>query len=265
MKEGIDLSISIISTNERHHLVNLLPTINPSCTTHTLEVFVIDNASTDGTTKLVREKYPEFNIIRQDKKKGFSSNNNKALQQSSGDLFLVLNPDTRLPEHGLDSMIEFHKSHNEAGLSTALLINPDGSIQYTARRFPKPSAVLLRYLGIDNLWANNPISRRYLLMDWDRSDVRSIDWSLGAFLLGRRDFLLSLNGFDETFDPLYYEDIDLCFRVKKAGKQVLFNPDVRITHEYHRESAKGCFNKMTYYHLRNILRFFSKNGIPVWK
>ena len=265
MKEGIDLSISIISTNERHHLVNLLPTIKPSCIKHTFQVFIIDNASIDGTSFLVREKYPEFNIIRQDEKKGFSSNNNKALQRSSGELFLVLNPDTRLPQGGLDAMIAFHKAHIEAGLSTALLVNPDGSMQYTARRFPKPSAVLLRYLGIDRFWANNPISRRYLLLDWDRSDVRSIDWSLGAFLLGRRDFLKSLNGFDEGFDPLYYEDIDLCYRVKQAGKKVLFNPDVRIIHEYHRESARGCFNKMTYYHLKNIVRFFSKNGIPKWE
>lgn len=259
-----DLTISIISTNERHHLEKLLPGIDGASTGLNLEVFVIDNASIDGTSEYVKENFPSFRIIRQENKTGFSSNNNLVLKEGKGKYFLVLNPDTILPVNGLSKMISFHEKHDDAGISVAKLVNPDNSLQYTARRFPRPSAILLRYMGLDKLVPDNPVSRKYLISDWDRSTEREIDWALGAFLLANREFFLSIGGFDEKFDPLYYEDIDLCFRVRKAGKKIFFNPDVVVIHQYHRESAKGCFNKMTYYHMRNIIRFFLKNGIPKW-
>ena len=97
------------------------------------------------------------------------------------------------------------------------------------------------------------------MSDWDHETERDVDWLVGAFLLVRRDVMEKVGMLDTAFDPLYYEDIDWCYRIKKAGYRIRYVPHVKTVHLYDRESAQTLFNKWTVVHFRNILKFFWKH------
>jgi len=172
---------------------------------------------------------------------------------------LLLNPDTVVEENVLSTMVKYMDENQEIGASSCKLINPDGSIQYTARMFPTPIAVFLRWLGYNRLFPNSQILTRYMMSDWDHETERDVDWILGAFMMVRREVIDSVGYLDESFNPLYYEDIDWCHRIKKANWRIRYVPYVKVVHLYDRESAQSLFNRMTYVHLKNIVRYFWKH------
>lgn len=222
------------------------------------EMFIIDNASSDGTSLLVKTEYPQVNLVCNRQKKGFASNNNQAIRQASGRYILLLNPDTIVQDGCLAEMVRFMDEHKDAGAAGCKLLNPDNTLQYNCRRFPTPKAIFLR-------WATNfhdhqhPLLRDYLMMDWDHERAREVDWFLGAFLMVRREIIDRVGMLDQRFDPLYYEDVDWCYRIRLAGYKIYYNPQAVVIHRYHRESARNLFNIMTWYHIRNIIRFFLKH------
>ncbi len=258
MQNRSDLSIITISTNEGAELADCLKSIQNTAGDLRIEHFVIDNASNDNTAAVVAQ-YPDVIYIRNTEKKGFATNNNLALRRASGRYMLLLNPDTILEPDTLPTMIDYMDKHSEIGVAACKLVNPDGSIQYAARMFPTPLSVLMRWVGFDRVFPHSKTLTRYLLSDWDHETERDVDWVLGAFLLVRREVIDQVGILDESFDPLYYEDIDWCFRIKQAGWRIRYVPYVRIVHLYDRESAQSLFNKMMFHHLRNIIRFFWKH------
>jgi len=253
-----DLSIITISTNEAHHLRRCLASVDRGKGDLRIEHFVIDNACTDETAELVTRDHPQVKLIRNTRKLGFATNNNMAIQRSRGRNVLLLNPDTVLGENVLPEMIAYCDRHPEVGAATCRLVNPDGSVQYNVRQFPTLWAVLLRWASFDRVNPRSRTLRRYLLSDWDHRDERDVDWVLGAFLVVRREVIEQVGMLDTAYDPLYYEDIDWCWRIKRAGWRIRYVPHVEVVHQYHRESARGVFNRMTYYHFRNILRFLAR-------
>ncbi len=254
----IDLSIITISTNEGHELRDCLESVEKGVGNLDIEHFVIDNGSSDET-RIIASRYPWVTLIRHDVKKGFSTNNNLAIAISRGRYILLLNPDTIVDMESLPFMIKFMDDHPDIGASSCKLINPDGSIQYTARMFPTPLAVLMRWAGFERLFPKSKTLTSYLMSDWDHETERDVDWILGAFLLVRREIVDQVGPLDTAFDPLYYEDIEWCYRIKKAGWRIRYIPYVKVVHLYDRESARSFFNKMTYIHLKNMLRFFWKH------
>jgi GT2 family glycosyltransferase len=257
-ESAIDLSIITISTNEGHELIRSVESVIAGLGGLRAEYFIVDNASTDNTSKIASQ-YPEITLIRNLRRLGFATNNNLALEKSTGRYVLLLNPDTILDPGTLPAMVAFMDDQTDIGAASCKLVNPDGSIQYTARLFPTPSAVILRWLGYDRIFPNSRTLKKYLLSDWNHASVRDVDWNLGAFLMVRRETMEQIGMLDTAFDPLYYEDIDWCYRIKKAGWRVTYNPHVKIVHLYDRESARTLFNRMTLIHLRNIIRFFIKH------
>lgn len=254
----IDLSIVTISTNEGDQLADSAKSVRHGINGLKVEYFVIDNGSTDNTAAVASD-YPEITLIRNTERLGFSTNNNLALAQSTGRYVLLLNPDTILDPDTLPFMIRYMDRHTDIGASACKLVNPDGSIQYTARRFPTPGAVLARWAHLDRIFPRMGILRTYLMSDWDHETERDVDWLVGAFILIRREVLEAVGFLDTAFDPLYYEDIDLCYRIRKAGWRIRYVPHVRTVHLYDRESAQSLFNKWTMVHFRNIVRYFWKH------
>lgn len=257
-KQSIDLSIVTISTNEGDQLVDSVRSVRAGIEGLKIEYFVIDNASTDMTADVVG-KHAEIELISNSILKGFATNNNMALERSTGRYVLLLNPDTILEPDTLPYMVKYMDEHPEIGASSCKLVNPDGSIQHTARRFPTPGAILARWAHLDRIFPNLKILKNYLMSDWDHDAERDVDWLVGAFLLVRRDVMDQIGMLDTSFDPLYYEDIDWCYRIRKEGWRIRYVPHVKIVHLYDRESAQTLFNKWTIVHLRNILRFFWKH------
>lgn len=260
MTPGPDLSIITISTDEREHLERCLPSVRRALEGLRGEQFVVDNGSSDGVSEWVEREYPEVRLLRNERRLGFASNNNRALRGCAGRYVLLLNPDTELRPDTLRTMVDFLDQEPRVGAAACRLENFDGTLQLTCRRFPTLASVLLRWARGEAWWPRSGILRRYLMSDWDHETVRDVDWLLGAFLMVRREVIQQVGPLDPAYDPLYYEDIDWCWRIGSAGYRVTYVPQARAFHRYHRESARGIFNRMTYVHLRNILRFLIRRG-----
>lgn len=254
----IDLSIVTISTNEAHQLVDSIESVLAGRGDLKIEYFIVDNASADGTSELV-SRYPEITLIKNSKKRGFSTNNNLALMRSTGRYVLLLNPDTILDKDTLPGMIAYLDAQPGIGAASCKLLNPDGTVQYNARNFPTILTVLLRWIGFERLCPDSKVIGHYLIREWDRQNARDVDWIIGAFLMVRREVINSVGLLDVAFDPLYFEDIDWCYRIKKSGWRVCFIPDYKIVHLYDRESARSIVNRMTVIHFINMVRFFHKH------
>ncbi|MBN2054762.1 glycosyltransferase family 2 protein, partial [bacterium] len=254
-----DISIIIISTNECADLERCLQSIDLENESPRLEVFVVDNHSSDGTSAMVGDRFPAVRLIRNPRKYGFSTNNNLGILRCTGRYVLILNPDTILRDDTLSIMTSFMDEHPDVGAAGCRLVNPDGSQQYTARRFPTLLSVIFRWANLDRLFPRLNVLRHYLMMDCDQHQIRDVDWIIGAFLFVRHSVLEEVGPFDQRFDPLYIEDEDLCYRIKQNGYRVTYVPATEIVHAYNRESARGFFNRMTYIHFRNFLRFYIKH------
>jgi len=250
-----DLTIITISTNELFRLRDCLPSVPAAAGALRIEHVVIDNASIDGTSLFVASQFPSVTLLRNERKTGFATNNNLAINRTDSRYVLLLNPDTVLTPGSLEKIVRYCDDHSDVGAASCKLVNPDGSLQHNVRRFPTLLAVMLRWAQFERFHPNSKILRDYLLSDWDHNSERDIDWAIGAFLLVRRQVIAAVGPLDAAYDPLYYEDIDWCFRIKQNGWKIRFVPGVQIIHHYHRESARGIFNKMTYIHFRNIVRF----------
>lgn len=256
--EEKDLTIITISTNEGSQLIDSVRSVYAGMGDLKVEYFVIDNASTDSTSDVVAG-YPDIHLIKNPQKKGFATNNNLAMIQSTGKYVLLLNPDTILDPDTLPFMVSYLEKHPDVGAASCKLVNPDGSIQYTARRFPTPTAVIARWAHVDRLFPRIRSLQNYLMSDWDHETERDVDWLVGAFIMVRREVLDTVGLLDIAFDPLYYEDIDWCYRIWKAGWRIRYVPQAKIVHLYDRESAQTLFNKWTFIHFRNIVRYFWKH------
>lgn len=256
----IDLSIIIVNYNTKSLLKRCLQSIDNSKSKLNLEVLVVDNASYDGSCQLVKDEFPQVKLIENKTNLKFGRANNEGVRFSRGEYILVLNPDTVISENALDKMVVFMKNNTDAGILGPKLLNPDGTLQFSCRKFFTLRAIFVRRTFFGRIFPNSKSLREYLMSDWDHNDVREVDWLMGACLLVRRNVLDVAGLFDEKY-ILYFEDVDLCYRVKKAGYKVYYYPEAIISHSYQRESEK-IFSKKMAWHIQSAIRFFNKFG---WK
>jgi hypothetical protein len=151
------------------------------------------------------------------------------------------------------------EGHPEAGLLLPQLINPDGSLQFSCRKFYDFFTLLFRRTPLGAFFPNHRVIRNHLMMDWNHGEVREVDWGLGACMSLRREALGSPEIFDERFF-LYFEDVDLCFRMKKRGWKVIYYPEAVMVHTHVRSSADGFFNREKWEHFKSMIKFYRKYG-----
>jgi len=259
-----DLSIVILHYRTPALLFNCLTSLlsNPF-TAGTSEIWVVDNASGDGTPARVRREFPHVQVLVNEANLGFAAGNNRGVARSAGRYILLLNPDTEVHPGALDALVAFMERHPGAGAAGAQLIGLDGEVQSSCRRFPNFLGVILRGTPLHRLFPRHPSLRRYLMEDCDRMQTREVDWILGACMLIRRQAWQEVGPLDEGFF-MYYEDIDWCYRAHEAGWKIYYVPEARITHHHRRESAHGLFNRLTWVHIRSIMRLFRKHPLPLW-
>ena len=256
----MDLSVIIVSYNVVNFLRGCLTSIHHAAPQISFEVLVVDNASGDGSAQMVRAEFPQVTLLANESNYGFARANNQALRISKSGYHLLLNPDTLVSQGSLDKMVEFMDHHPDAGASGCQLVWPDGAVQPSCRTFPSLLAVFLRGTRLHKLY-NKPVAR-YLMADWNHSSVREVDWVFGACLLLRRKALEDVGLLDEGFF-LYYEDIDLCYRLKARGWKVYYNPQIQVVHYYQRASARGILNRATLEHVKSVFRLFKKHPLPL--
>ena len=201
------------------------------------EVFVVDNASTDGSAEMVRKEFPWVKLIQSPANVGFSAGNNLAVPQTRGRYVLFLNPDTIVPEETLPEMVRFMDARPEAGAATCYIELANGEMDLNCHRgFPTPWAAFCHFTKLENLFPKSRFFSRYHQGWKDISSTHEIDACEGSFIIVRRDAAEAVRvpscgqGFwDEDFF-FYGEDLDFCYRLKEGGWKIFYHPEVRIIH-----------------------------------
>jgi len=202
-----------------------------------MEIFVVDNASQDGSVKIVQQEFPQVKLIASDKNLGFAKANNLALQQAQGRHLLFLNPDTIVPEETLPKMIKFMDENPTVGVATCYIELTSGGMDPDCHRgFPTPWAAFCFFTKLEKLFPRSKIFGAYHQTWKNLAKTHEIDACCGAFMMVRRVAIEEVGIWDEDFF-FYGEDLDWCYRFKEKGWKVMFYPRVKIIH--HKGASSG--------------------------
>jgi GT2 family glycosyltransferase len=214
-----DLTISIISADNLALLLPCLRSVFSSSQCISLEVFVVDNASADDTGDVVQAEFPQVQVIRNAARLGFSSNNNLVLQQGRGRYLMLLNDDTLVLDGALDGLVAYMEANHQAGVVGSYLLNPDYTLQPSYAAFPNP---LFEAVVAATNWVESEAQRQ--------KDALEVDSVSGAAMVVRRAVIEQVGPLDTAFDPIYSEEVDWCYRIKKAGWQIYSLPTSKVVH-----------------------------------
>lgn len=219
-------------------------------------VTVVDNDSQDDTVHCVT-RFPGVQLVRNAVNRGFASAVNQAFELlPEADAVLILNPDVRLV-CGIREMLLALEKSSRTGVVSGLLLDHRGLPQrgFSIRRFPSPAALAFETLGINRLWPSNPVNRHYRALDLDLEREQDVQQPAGAMLLIRRLAWRQLNGFDEGFHPVWFEDVDFLRRASLAGWRVLHVPTARAQHSGGHSIQTVCWFQRQGFWYGNLLRY----------
>jgi N-acetylglucosaminyl-diphospho-decaprenol L-rhamnosyltransferase len=256
-----DLAVVVVDYNAGDYLVRCLDSLKSSAGDATLEIVLVDNASRDGSAGLALEAHPDVELIQNEDNRGFSAAVNQGIGRSRAPFVLLMNPDAEVSAGTLSALMKVAEDRPRVAVVGPVIRNPDGTIYRSGRVFPSiPDAV-----GHAFLWPflpNNRFSRAYTLADWDRTTERVVDWVSMACMLVRRAALDDVGVLDESFF-LYAEELDLCTRLQRKGWQVLYTPELEVTHEG--AVSTGVTRWALLEHSRSIYRYFVKHRAHGWR
>lgn len=250
----MDLSIIIVSWNTRDLLAACLASVYaypPQGFSY--EVWVVDNASDDGSAEMVRTRFSQVRLIESGANLGFAAGNNLAIRQSAGRYVLLLNPDTELLPHALTELLLFMEAHPEAGGAGSRLLNPDHTLQPSCHPLPSLRREFWRLLHLDLLYAYGV----YKMAGWNTAVPRRVDIVQGASFLLRRTVLDAVGLLDDSYF-MYSEEVDLCYRLSQAGWPLYWVPSSQVVH-YGGQSTRQVAARMFIELYRGKVYYFRKN------
>ena len=224
-------SIVVVSYNTLEMTEACIRSVLTEAQSNDFELIVIDNASNDGSADMIEKEFAhQVRLIRSPHNLGFAKANNVAAEEATGELLLLLNPDTVVLDHAIDCLVEFAAEHDDADVWGGRTVFADGSLNATSCwRFMSLWSVFAQAIGLSALLRQSDIFNAEAYGGWKRDHVREVDFITGCFLLIRRGLWQRLGGFDESFF-MYAEEADLCYRARKLGAQPLFTPEATIIH-----------------------------------
>jgi N-acetylglucosaminyl-diphospho-decaprenol L-rhamnosyltransferase len=247
------LSIIIVNWNTEEFLAKCLLSIKnypPSCK---YEIWVVDNASTDKSCDFVRNEFPEISLIENKENLGFARANNQVVPLITGRYVLLLNPDTIVKPFALDRLMTFLDTHPETGAVGARLLNPDGTLQESCYPFPTLLREIWRLFHLDHFLAYGI----YDMSKWDRKVPRKVDVIKGACLMVHQEIVNTIGLFDNDYF-MYSEEVDFCYRLKKAGWLLNWVPEAEVIH-FEGQSTQQASEKMFLQLYKGKLLFFQKH------
>lgn len=254
---SVDLSIVIVNWNTRELLAGCLESIAlnvPTFQRSNVETFVVDNASADGSAAMVRERFPWVRLIENSDNVGFARANNQGIHLASGQYILLLNPDTEVRFSALRSLVDFLATHPTAGAVGGRLLTGEGGLQASCHPMLTPAREFWRLLGLDSVW---PLAT-YRMGSWSQSAPHPVEVICGACLLLRRAALDQVGLLDETYF-MYTEEVDLCYRLARAGWELWWAPQAEVVH-YGGASSKQIAEAMYLQLYRSKVQFYRKFG-----
>ena len=251
------LSVVIVNYKSRELLLECLASLAADAAGLETEILVVDNDSRDGSAAAVAERFPDVRVEVNPDNRGYARAVNQGIAATRGPWVLIMNPDCIVRPGALRALIGQLGGHSRCGIAAPRILNPDGSLEYSARSYPGPLAFLFnRYSLLTRLLPGNPWSRRYLLSDWDHASVRDVDWVSGACMLVRREAAEAVGGMDEAFF-MFNEDVDWCRRMNQAGWTVDYVPEATVVHAI--GASGGTSNRVILERHKGMLHYFRKH------
>jgi GT2 family glycosyltransferase len=247
------LSIIIVNWNTARLLVNCLDTIVANPPASPFECWVVDNASTDESLRIVRDRFPQVHLVENRENVGFARANNQAIQRCTSKYILLLNPDTLVMPGALQNLVDFLDKDPEVGAVGAKILNSDRSLQISSHPRPTLSRELWRLFHLDRLspYAEYPLSK------WEIKQAQEVDLLMGACLLLRKEVLDQVGFLDEEYF-MYSEEIDLCYRIQRAGWRLFWVPQAEVVH-FGGQSTQQVPTEMFLNLYHSKIKYFRKN------
>ena len=250
----MDLSVIIVNFNAGDYLRNCLNSVFTATQKIDNEVFVVDNNSSDGSAEMVRYEYPCVKLILNKINSGFSAANNQAINQSTGQFVLILNPDTIVESDTFMNCIEFMNTHTDAGALAIKMSDGEGNyLPESKRAFPSLLSAFFKISGGTYLFPKSKVLNRYYLPQIDQNETSITEVISGAFMFIRREALAISGLFDEDFF-MFGEDIDLSYRLMQTGFKNYYFPEVRIIHFKGKCTPRDNYKDV--FHFYNAMRIY---------
>jgi N-acetylglucosaminyl-diphospho-decaprenol L-rhamnosyltransferase len=250
------LSVVIVNWNTGDLIRRCVESVYAGLPAVETEIFVVDSASTDGSTTALQARFPQANYIYSPQNIGFGPSNNLALRQATGEYLLLLNPDTLVHPGAMPALLNFIEQNPQVGAAAARLLNPDGSLQYSCSPEPTLKGEVLRLFHLGSVRPDG----YYPMETWDLAMPRPAEVILGACMLVRKSVLDQVGLFDEQFF-MYNEETDLCRRIRQAGWQICWVPQAQVTH-YGGQSTRQMAAEMFVQLYRAKITYFRKYHSP---
>ena len=246
------LDIVIVSYRCRELVRDCLSSLRDHRPRQPMQIYLIDNASGDGTVEMVSAEFPDVDVVAADRNLGFAAGTNCGIRLGQAEYILALNPDTRLTPRTLDQLIEVMDAHPDVGICGPRLVREDGSLDHAAKRsFPTPLGALAHFAGIGRSQYRAP-----------HVEEGSVDAVNGAFMLIRRGMLDQIGLFDEGY-WMYMEDLDLCYRAKQAGWLTWYEPHAVAVHVKQGSSPSGRTSRLEVAFHYGMYRFYRRHYAPL--
>jgi N-acetylglucosaminyl-diphospho-decaprenol L-rhamnosyltransferase len=256
-------SVAVVVVNFKSYseLGTCLTSLSPDGSRRPGEVIVIDHDSDSDHLAQLRIRFPAVRFAPTRSNPGFAAGVNAGSRLASGRYLLLVNPDVRLGPGAVDAMREYLETHPAVGIVGARVLDPDGTVQRSARRFPTPLTGLFgRTSLLTRFWPGNPLSRRNLPADETATGPAEVDWVAGSCLMTRREVFEAVGGMDEGFF-LYWEDADFCKRAREIGWKTFYLPSATVTHTVGGSSRHASATAVQAFH-QSAYRYFAKHGAP---
>jgi GT2 family glycosyltransferase len=258
-----DLAVIIVNYNVEYFLEQCLLSVRKAASLVNTQILVVDNNSVDGSVRLVKERFPEVTLIANRENTGFSFANNQAIRMADARYVLLLNPDTLVEEDTFEKMVRYLDAHPGVGALGVKMIDGKGNFLPESKRgLPTPRVAFYKIFGLAALFPRSKVFGGYHLGYLDKDKIHEVDVLSGAFMCIRREALDKAGLLDETFF-MYGEDIDLSYRIKKAGYSNVYFPETRIIHYKGESTRKSSINYVLVFYRAMIIfanKHFSKEN-----
>lgn len=255
-----DLTIVVVSWNVRELLRACLASIDRGRGALALQVVVVDSASTDGSAEMAAAEFPWVELIASAENVGFAAGNNLGLERARGRHVLLLNPDTEVAGDALTTLVDYLDGHPDVGVVGPQLLNADGSVQSSRRRFPTLATGFFESTWLEGI-APRRVLARYYVLDRPDDEPSDVDWVVGAALMVRREVVQRVGPLDTGYF-MYSEELDWCRRIRDAGWRAVYLPAAQVVHHYGKSSEQAVTARHIHFQ-RAKLRYFRKfHGRP---